>query len=137
MEVLSFNLSSPKVYPKPVVCSPLSVDLSLGVPATPSGFPLYLCSLHSRPAPKTRTSLQIPLTSPKPVHSQRMPLQSLTLFGGVGSREREQGMGFWISGILGFGNKVPYSQLHHSITSQLLTINCQLLTFNFQLSIEH
>ena len=30
-------------------------DSILGVPATPSGFPLYLCSLSPVPAPKSRS----------------------------------------------------------------------------------
>ena len=38
--------------------------IDLGVPATPSGFPLYLCSLRK-------------------LRSQRMPLQSLTQKAGV------------------------------------------------------
>ena len=50
-------------------------DSILGVPATPSGFPLYLCSLS--PAPKSRPRTQIPL----PKNSQRMSLQSLTQRG--------------------------------------------------------
>ena len=52
-------------------------DSILGVPATPSGFPLYLCSLSPAPVPKSRPRTQIPL----PKNSQRMPLQSLTQRG--------------------------------------------------------
>ena len=52
-------------------------DSILGVPATPSGFPLYLCSLSPVPVPKSRPRTQIPL----PKNSQRMPLQSLTQRG--------------------------------------------------------
>ncbi len=53
----------------------------LCVPAKPSGFPLYLCSLHLRPAPQIPSPLPFPLPIPVPVprsRSQRMPLQSLT-----------------------------------------------------------
>ena len=50
-------------------------DSILGVPAAPSGFPLYLCSLSPAPAPKSRSRTQIPK------NSQRMPLQSLTQRG--------------------------------------------------------
>ena len=65
-------------------------DSILGVPAKPSGFPLYLCSLSPasripltrqatspNPVPKSRPRTQIPL----PKNSQRMPLQSLTQRG--------------------------------------------------------
>ena len=67
--------------------STFNFQFNLGVPATPSGFPLYLCSLHFDPLPnpapvhKSRSRSQIP------IHSQRMPLQSLTL---LGDRKREQ-----------------------------------------------
>ncbi len=55
-------------------------DLNLGVPAAPSGFPLYLCSLN--PAPKSRSRTKIPVPAPAPEsRSQRMPLQSLTHSG--------------------------------------------------------
>ena len=55
-------------------------DSILGVPATPSGFPLYLCSLSPAPVPKSRPRTQIPSPFPHPLpkSSQRMPLQSLT-----------------------------------------------------------
>ena len=39
-------------------------DSILGVPATPSGFPLYLCSLS--PAPKSRSRTKIPHSDPAP-----------------------------------------------------------------------
>ena len=32
----------------------MNYELTLGVPATPSGFPLYLCSLHLHPVPNPR-----------------------------------------------------------------------------------
>ena len=48
---------------------------NLGVPAMPSGFPLYLCS--PPPAPKSRPRTKIPVPAPRS-RSQRMPLQSLT-----------------------------------------------------------
>ena len=48
--------------------------IDLGVPAAPSGFPLYLCSLNPHPLPnpvpalksRSRTRSQIPLPSPQP-----------------------------------------------------------------------
>ena len=41
-------------------------DSILGVPATPSGFPLYLCSLSPAPVPKSRSRTKIPFQSPNP-----------------------------------------------------------------------
>ena len=58
----------------------MNYELSLGVPATPSGFPLYLCSLNLHPAPKSRSHFPLPSPFPKK-SSQRMPLQSLTQGG--------------------------------------------------------
>ena len=48
----------------------------IGVPAMPSGFPLYLCSLHFRLTQKNPVGCWL-LTVVGP-SSQRMPLQSLT-----------------------------------------------------------
>ena len=41
-------------------------DSILGVPATPSGFPLYLCSLSPAPVPQSRSRPQILHPSPNP-----------------------------------------------------------------------
>ena len=48
-----------------------------GVPAKPSGFPLYLCSLHSRLAPKNcprhfgRLSDLVPVSETSPRHARK------------------------------------------------------------------
>ena len=42
-------------------------DSILGVPAKPSGFPLYLCSLSPAPVSKSRPRTKIPFPFPNPV----------------------------------------------------------------------
>ena len=68
------------IKPSVVNCTLLIVHCLGAFRLSPSGFPLYLCSLNLHPAPKSRSHFPLPSPFPKK-SSQRMPLQSLTLGG--------------------------------------------------------